>query len=155
MFPVTLSTGWCADRQRRTDKMIMRLETKKGLKEEKYIKINDQSPSAMSRWNVGLCRHYPNANISGSCGARPTGKSKFGREKHTHTRGCYGGREQIFLCPQQLLFISRHLKKSGGKEAYLASTVNQLALIAGLKMEIKKKAKRKQRLSVSDSLRFK
>ena len=95
--------------------MIMRLETKKGLKEEKYIKINDQSPSAMSRWNVGLFRHYPNANISGSCGAWPTGKSKFGREKHTHTRGCYGGREQIFLCPQQLLFISRHLKKKRRK----------------------------------------
>jgi len=96
MFPVTLSTGCCADRQRRTDKMIMRLETKKGLKEEKYIKINDQSPSAMSRWNVGLCRHYPNANISGSCGARPTGKSKFGREKHTHAAAT--GVESRFSC---------------------------------------------------------
>ena len=36
-------------------------------------------------------------------------------EKNTHTRGCYGGREQIFLCPQQLLFISRHLKKKRRK----------------------------------------
>ena len=111
MFPVTLSTGWCADRQRRTDKMIMRLETKKGLKEEKYIKINDQSPSAMSRWNVGLCRHYPNANISGSCGARPTGKSKFGREKHTHTRLLRGSRADFLVSPAIIIYFPSLKKK--------------------------------------------